>query len=61
MKYRLPSIKVNNRLKMKDRRSYPPQGTSTPPEVCVCVQNENNTASALRDIVQKLNLSSASQ
>ena len=51
-------------LKSKGKNSVrghnPQNGTSTPaPLRDVCVQYENNPANAFRDIVRKLNLSSA--
>ena len=57
--YHLPSIKVNNGLRIKGQKNWSKvKGTSTPPKACVCVQYENNAANSSWDIVRKLNLSS---
>ena len=54
--------KVNNRIKIKDKklgqRSLPRKAHLHPLRD-VCVQYENNPANALRDIIRKLNLTSA--
>ena len=60
--YHLPSIKVNNGLKIEGQQlgqsSYPPKAHLHPLRD-VCVQYENNPANASWDIIRKLNLSSA--
>ena len=60
--YLLPSIKVNNGLKIKRKKLgqiSQPQKAHVHPLRDMCMQYENDQANAFWDIIQKLNLSSA--